>query len=64
MNKNILKSERVKKELTQKDIADKLGLSPGAYCDKENGKRKFTVKEAIWLSDILECDIRKIFLPI
>lgn len=62
MRKNILKSERVKKELTQKQVADKLGLSPGAYCDKENGRRKFTVNEAIRLSDLLECDIRKIFL--
>ena len=62
MKKNILKSERVQKELTQKQVADKLGLSTGAYCDKENGKRKFTVAEAIKLSDLLGFDMREIFL--
>ena len=62
MKKNILKSERVKKELTQKQVADKLGLSTGAYCDKENGIRKFTVAEAIKLSDLLGFDMREIFL--
>lgn len=62
MKKNILKAERVKKELNQKDVADKLGLSASAYCDKENGKRKFTVREAILLSDLLEFDIKEIFL--
>ncbi|SCI10905.1 Helix-turn-helix [uncultured Clostridium sp.] len=62
MKKNILKSERVKQELTQKQVADKLGLSTGAYCDKENGKRKFTVREALLLEDIFSFNIREIFL--
>lgn len=62
MKKNILKSERVKQELTQKQVADKLGLSIGAYCDKENGKRKFTVREALLLEDVFSFDIREIFL--
>lgn len=62
MKKNILKSERAKKELTQKQIADKLGIGTSAYCDKENGKRKFTVKEALLLQDLFDFDIREIFL--
>lgn len=62
MKKNILKSERVKKELTQKQIADKLGIRTSAYCDKENGKRKFTVKEALLLQDLFDFDIKEIFL--
>ena len=62
MKKNILKSERAKQELTQKQVADKLGLSTGAYCDKKNGKRKFTVREALLLEDIFSFNIREIFL--
>lgn len=62
MKKNILKSERAKKELTQKQIADKLGIKTNTYCDKENAKRKFTVREALLLQELFGFNIREIFL--
>lgn len=62
MKKNILKSERIRKDLKQSEIAEKLGLSVSAYCDKENGKRRFTVREALLLEDLFNFDIREIFL--
>lgn len=62
MNKELLKRMREQQGFKQKDIANKLGIAPNSYSDKENGKRKFTVNEAIKLSEILKCDMKKIFL--
>lgn len=40
MNKELrLKSERVKREWTQNDVAQKLGVSKQAVCDWEKGRR-------------------------
>lgn len=57
-----LKSLRAKKDLKQSDIAKVLNISNNSYCEKENGKRQFKVKEAIILSDFLGVDIKDIFL--
>lgn len=57
-----LKSLRAKKDLSQSDMAKILKISPNSYCEKENGKRQFKIREAIILSDFLEVDIRDIFL--
>jgi transcriptional regulator with XRE-family HTH domain len=62
INSHILKSERFEKRLTQEQVASKLGLSTGAYCDKENGYRKFTIREALILEEAFDFNIRKIFL--
>lgn len=62
MNVNILKSLRVKQGLKQQDVANYLGITVGAYNYKENGKRKFSIDEAIKLARLLKCDIEDIFL--
>ena len=40
-----LKIIRIKKSLTQKDIADKLGIAPNSYTKIENGNNPFSVNE-------------------
>ncbi|MDU1252905.1 MAG: helix-turn-helix transcriptional regulator [Peptostreptococcaceae bacterium] len=62
MNVNILKSLRVKQGLKQQDVANYLGITVSAYNYKENGKRKFSIDEAIKLARLLKCDIEDIFL--
>lgn len=57
-----LKELRLSKGIKQIDMANKLKLEPTTYCQKENGSRRFTVEEAIMISDILERDIKEIFL--
>ncbi|MDY2734711.1 helix-turn-helix transcriptional regulator [Intestinibacter sp.] len=62
MDVNLLKSLRVRQGLKQKDVADILGIEANSYSCKENGKRKFTVEEAIKLSQLFKCKIEDIFL--
>lgn len=40
-----LKSQRVKRGFTQKDVAKKLSLTTSTYTKKENGKNPFTLEE-------------------
>lgn len=52
--KQELKELRKKHGLTQRDMADKLGLKTvSAYSKKENGKSPISLKEAKILSDTL-----------
>lgn len=62
MKNYTLKSLRAKRGLRQRDIAELLNMPITTYSSKENGERKFTIEEAITLSDIFKCDIREIFL--
>ncbi|MPM81527.1 hypothetical protein SDC9_128580 [bioreactor metagenome] len=62
MKNYTLKSLRAKKGLRQRDMAELLNMPITTYSSKENGERKFTIEEAITLSDIFKCDIREIFL--
>lgn len=62
MKNYILKSLRAKKGLRQKDVAEMLDIKPTTYTGKENGDRKFTVEEAVKLSEIFQCDVKDIFL--
>ncbi|MEG2380025.1 MAG: helix-turn-helix transcriptional regulator [Bacilli bacterium] len=62
MKNYTLKSLRARRGLRQRDLAELLDIPITTYSSKENGKRKFTVEEAIILSDIFKCDIREIFL--
>jgi putative transcriptional regulator len=57
-----LKSLRVRNQLTQLDVAIKLNLTVSAYNRKENGKRDFTLTEALAISDIFEKPIEEIFI--
>lgn len=57
-----LKAERVKKDLTQEQIANLLGMATATYNHKENGKAYFSFQEILKLLDILECRFEDIFL--
>ncbi len=57
-----LKVIRKENNLTQKDVAKMLGLTRQAYSHKEKGIRKFSIEEAIILSDIFGTDVKNIFL--
>ncbi|MFI3211483.1 MAG: helix-turn-helix transcriptional regulator [Peptostreptococcaceae bacterium] len=62
MNSDLIKQLRTEKEINQKQMAILLNMPKTTYSSKEIGTRKFTVQEAIKLCDILECDIKDIFL--
>ena len=42
------------------ELAEKLTLSPSAYCDKEKGRRRFTAVEAARLCALFEVDIGEV----
>ena len=56
-----LRAKRVEKLMTQKDLADKLGISLSTYVSKENGKRDFTFSEIQDLMYYLNCEFDDIF---
>jgi len=60
MKVNELKAERVRKQLTQKEMAKKLKITEATYCQKENGTRKFTLNDAKVVSSILSLSPQKI----
>ena len=49
-----LKSLRVKHNITQKQIAKILEITPEAYSNKETGKYNFTLEEAFKISLLFE----------
>lgn len=51
MDKISVKAIRVNMNLTQAQMAQKLGLSLGGYQKKENGERKFSFEEIDKLSE-------------
>lgn len=57
---NLRKQE---KKVTQKQIADYLGISTSSYRDKEKGRREFTQDEMFALSKYFQKPIDEIFLP-
>lgn len=54
---------RLRKEadMTQKELADKLGISEPAYRQKERGVRDFKSSEMFIIADIFKKDIGEIF---
>ena len=52
---------RKEKGITQKELAQKLGISETAYRQKEKGQRAFKSDEMFIIADILEKDIGDIF---
>ena len=52
---------RKEKGITQKELAQKLGISETAYRQKEKGQRAFKLDEMFIIADILEKDIGEIF---
>lgn len=60
MNSDLLKSKRVYKGFTQKDIAQKMGVSEKTYNQKELGKATFTINEVIVMTILLELNLNEI----
>lgn len=52
---------RKEKGITQKELAQKLGISETAYRQKEKGRSTFKSDEMFMIADILEKDIGEIF---
>ncbi|MFM0587653.1 helix-turn-helix transcriptional regulator [Streptococcus suis] len=57
----LLYEARKKAGYTQKDIADKLGISETAYRQKELDQYEFKLTEMFKIADILDKDIGVIF---
>lgn len=53
---NELKLLRVKKKLTQEEIAESIGISRVAYTNIENGKRRPSPKVAKKIAHVLDID--------
>lgn len=56
-----LRGKRVEKQLNQKDLADKLGISLSSYSQKEQGKVDFDLTEIQDLMYYLDCDFDDLF---
>lgn len=56
-----LKSLRVKHNVTQKQIAKILKITPESYSNKETGKFNFTLEEALKISSLFGLPIEDIF---
>ena len=54
INRDKLRGLRAEKGLSQKEIADLLGISSTSYNFKENGERQFTEKEVLKLFEIFK----------
>ena len=52
---------RKEKGITQKELAQKLGISETAYRQKEKGQRAFKSDEMFMIADMLEKDNGEIF---
>ncbi|ABR33790.1 helix-turn-helix transcriptional regulator [Clostridium beijerinckii] len=57
---NLLKGKRALNGLTQKNIAEMIGVSEKTYNHKEAGKIKFKVDEIILLSSVFNLNISEI----
>lgn len=51
-----LKGFRAEKGLTQKQMAETLGMNEDTYRKKENGKREFTLSEVAKAKEVLGID--------
>jgi transcriptional regulator with XRE-family HTH domain len=51
-----IRAERVRCGYTQREMAQKLGLSVTGYNHKENGKRQFSLEEFVLICRILGVD--------
>lgn len=60
MNTRELKAARVRKGLTQMQVAQSLGLSLAAYNKRENGGRPILLSELVPLAETLELSLHDI----
>jgi transcriptional regulator with XRE-family HTH domain len=56
-----VKAARVNAGFTQKEVAERLGLSVNGYAKKENGKAKFYVDEIMLLSELFNVSFENFF---
>lgn len=54
---------RKEADMTQKELAEKLGISETAYRQKEKGQRAFSQDEMFFLSGFFHKPLQEIFLP-
>lgn len=57
-----IKNIRKENCLTQKEMANRLGISESFYCQIEGGQRGLSIDHAIKISEILERTLDEIFL--
>ncbi len=53
----LIKKRRIEKNLTQQEVADKIGISRNYLSDIENGRYNPSFKRAIQLATLLEIDL-------
>lgn len=54
---NALKKMRLKRRLSQKDIAKKMGVTPATVCRWENGEFLPRADKLIALAKVLKCSV-------
>lgn len=57
-----LKTLRLTKGITQAQLADRLNITTSSYCRKENGKLRFSLKEAKILARIFNKSVEELFI--
>jgi transcriptional regulator with XRE-family HTH domain len=57
---DFIKSLRASREMTQKELAAALGMSPQTYAKIEQGKRDLSIVEAEKLADVFEITLRSL----
>lgn len=55
-----IKNEREKRDWTQSEFGNQIGINTSAICRIENGTQKFSISKLETLSEILEIDNQKI----
>ena len=60
--KNVLKSKRKERGLTQSEIADELGITRSFYGHIETGKRNPTLILSFKIADFFDDNVENIFL--
>lgn len=58
---NSIKKYREEKNITQEEMAKRLGISQQAYSRKERGERKFLIDEGFVLEETLNVPLRELF---
>ncbi|MBO4758068.1 MAG: helix-turn-helix transcriptional regulator [Bacteroidales bacterium] len=59
--RNTIKLERVRKSLTQQELADILSVSRQTIMAIESGKFNPSVKLALKMAAVFECDVKDLF---
>lgn len=63
MTKLPIKALRATKNLTQKEVAEKLGINRNTYSSWENYKTFPSLPQLIRLSEVFECSLDTFYFP-